>query len=504
MANPTFHIPDVPSRWPRRLLWLLPVLPLLLVGAAFVHQGHFLAERALRLALGDGPLSFSLSLPSWDGALRLSDVRFGDPTAAAPWLTARNAEVSGHGWWWLLRNASRQNRLEAPLAELNVVLEGVDVAQGMDPALGELAPAGLSGAPLETLGCPATTRFDAAGLLEAGLPLQNRLEFSYRVDGSRLATRIEYRLEDSASFQRELAQRLPMPLSLLVIDQYPLRTESERWRLLDLGFSRVRHKRCAERGELIALVDRHVGLVQTWANGLGLAAPESAWASYRRYVRDGGILLLQLTYPEPAPLDEWFDRPRPASLLALSEATLRREEQISRFVPASAFTGGLAGSSPKRVQRLMLQDTLWIDPDKALVLLEPERSDLPTDSADPGMPEADIPMPPPSETPSTAEPAPQPSTSSEPAASPAARDRSTLIPEARIVVVGEQASRRLEWAQLEGRIGARLRITTRTGSTRVVELVAWSPGEITIRQRIGGGMAESRIQREMVREVVAL
>ena len=56
------------------------------------------------------------------------------------------------GWWWLLRNALRSQRLNAPLYQLQIRFEQVRVPEGIDPALGDLAPAGLSGAPLEALG----------------------------------------------------------------------------------------------------------------------------------------------------------------------------------------------------------------------------------------------------------------------------------------------------------------------------------------------------------------
>lgn len=505
MADSAFHIPDVPRRWPRLLLWLSPLVPLALAAGAAFWQGQFVAERALRLAFGEGTLTFRLDLPSARGAVRLRDVQFNAPDGNPAWLRAQHAEIEAGGWWWLISNAARQPRIEAPLARLRIRLGGVDVAPGFDPALGELAPAGLSGAPFEAEGCPASVRFDAAGLAESEITLDNELDFFFMVSGTRLDTLIRYRLEGSAAIERRLEQQLPMPLSLLVADQYPMRTLSESWKLEDLGFSRVRHRRCADRGELIALVARHVEAARGRASALGLAASDEAWLLYRRYVRDGGSLHLQLRYPQPAPLDGWFDRPRPASLLALSEAELVREDQRLRFTPVDAYTDGLSGASPKSVQPLPLAGTLWIDADKALVLLEPERAspspeppgidavDTGTEGTAPQVtePEAPAPSSPPASTSPTSAPRPAPGSR-------------TPQPEARIVVVGEQRIRRLEWAQLESRIGARLRITTQTGATRVIDLVAWSPAEITVRQRIGGGVSESRIQREMVREIVEL
>jgi hypothetical protein len=518
LANPTFHIPDAPRRWPRRLLWLLAMLPLLLVVGAAVYQGQFLAERALRLSLGEGALQYAPAMPGWDGTIRLSTLRIGEQAAGRVWLKAARVEISGHGWWWLLRNALRQKRLEAVLPQLRISFHELDTGTGLDPALGELAPAGLSGAPFETLGCPATVRFDAEGLAAAELALHNRLSFDFRVDGAALDTRIEYVLQDGARFQRRMQQVLPMPLSLLVIDQYPLRTQEEHWELEDLGFSRVRHRRCGERGELIAFVDRHVEAARRALRAKGLDASEEAWALYRRYVRDGGSLELALRYPDPAPLDGWFDRPRPAALLALSEAQLSRESQQVEFVPAGAFTDGLPGASSKQTQRLALADTLWIDPDTSMVLREPERNgpsgplapahahaeEVAGDEDADGSevkpdPATDAAAPATADTP----PAPVPvAPDRQPTA--ASRNRSELIPEARVVVVGETPPRTLSWEQLQSKVGARLRITTRTGSTRVAELVSWSAGEIAIRQRIGGGIAESRIQREMFREAVAL
>jgi hypothetical protein len=518
LANQTFHIPDAPRRWPRRLLWLLPALPLLLTAAAASYQGQFLADRALRLSLGEGALDYRPAIPGWDGTLRLSTLRFGEQSAGKAWLNAERVEISGHGWWWLLRNAFRQKRLEAVLPQLRISFHEVEMAAGLDPALGELAPVGLSGAPFETLGCPATVRFDAEGLAEAEIALHNRLSFDFRVDAAALETRIEYLLKDGARFQRRLQQALPMPLSMLVIDQYPMRTQEEHWELEDLGFNRARHRRCGERGELIAFVDRHVDAVRRTTRAMGLDTSDEAWALYRRYVRDGGSLELLLRYPTPAPLDGWFDRPRPAALLALSEARLSRESQQVGFVPAGAFTDGLAGASAKQVQRLALADTLWIDPDTSMVLLEPDGhsgqlaaadheatrgsgemiADVDADGSKLG-PAAETPAAANADTstsPTPATPTTQPATSS--------RQRSELIPEARVVVVGEARSRTLSWEQLQSRVGARLRITTRTGSTRVAELVSWDASEIGIRQRIGGGIAESRLQREMFREAVEL
>lgn len=488
MANPTFEIPDLPSRWPRRLLWLLPLLPLLLIAAMALYQAQFLAERALRLALGEGRLAHSLAYPGLDGSLRLSELSFGEPGGGSAWLRAERVEIHAAGWTWLLRNALRGKRLEAPLDALELHLVRVETVDGLDPALGDLGPFGLSGAPFAELGCAAVGTFDAAALGEAGLALENRLTLAYRIDGNRLDTRIRYQLEGSASVERRLQQTLAMPFSLLVADQYPLRTDSEQWQIEDLGFGRIRNKRCADRGALIALVDRHVEAVRALAPALGLTVPEEAWSIYRRQVRDGGSLSLALSYASQPPIDGWFERARPAAGLALAEAHLQRGEQDLRFSPASGGGVDLATSPAKRVHLLSLQDTLWIEPEQALALLQPAPPGTEAPSADDSLP-------------------PQPDTpASQPAASaPAGRPaNSPLVPEARIVVVGEARSRRLEWAQLADRVGARLRITTRTGSTRVVDLVAWSPAEITIRQRIGGGIAESRIQREMFREAVEL
>ena len=512
MAAPTFEIPHVPSRWPRRLLWLSPLLVLLLGAGAAAWQGQFVAERVLRLALGEGALIHSTVLPGWDGSLHLTDLRFGTPASDRLWLSAGRVHIQGTNWWWLLRNALRSQRLNAPLYQLQIRFEQVRVPEGIDPALGDLAPAGLSGAPLEALGCPPSTVFDENGLLEAGIALENRLEFSYEVIGPRLELRIGYHLDSSAGIERSLQQLLPMQLSLLVIDQYPLRTLGERWLLTDYGFSRIRHKRCAERGELIALVDRHVDLARNLAASRGLSASDDAWTSYRRYVRDGGQLALSLRYPVPAPLDNWFDRPRSASLLALSEAVLLREEQRLEFTPADAYTDGLSGDSPKSAQRLLLGDTLWIDPDTSLVLLEPELSGraqgLQTGSPEPDPAPSEPAQPAqPAETPAPVatqpEPAPPPRTEPEPSRSGRGNTR-VPIPEARLVVVGEQRSRKLDWAQLEGMVGKRVRITTRTGATRMAEIVDWSESEVTVRSRLGGGIAESRIQRQMFREAVEL
>ena len=498
----------MPSRWPRRLLWLSPLLPLLLAAAAAVWQGQFLAERALRLVLGEGSLSHSLVLPSWDGTLRLDDLRFGHPDSERLWLTAERVHIRGASAWWLLRNALRQERLDAPIYQLGVRFEQVRVAPGLDPALGDLAPIGLSGAPFESLGCPSAVVFNESGLIESELAFNNQLDYDYSVAGSRLDLKVSYQLEDSAGFERQLQQALPMQLSLLVIDQYPLRTLGERWLLSDDGFSRVRHKRCAARGDMIALVDRHVELVRQASAALGLAASEDAWASYRRYVRDGGQLSLTVRYPTPAPLDGWFDRPRSASLLALSEAVLSREDQRIPFTPADAYTDGLSGNSPKSTQPLALGSTLWLDPEQSLVLLDSQRGGSgPGSSAAP----ASRPEPDPLAV-STAPARPGlPAVAPEPApdAAPATprRGRATsAVPrlEGRLVIVGEQRSRQLDWGQLEGKVGKRVRITTQTGATRVAELVAWSDTEITVRSRLGGGMAESRIQRSMFREAVEL
>ncbi|GIX36143.1 MAG: hypothetical protein KatS3mg126_1922 [Lysobacteraceae bacterium] len=492
----TFYIPPTRPRWQRIALWLLlPLLPLLLTAGAILWQSQFVAGRALGLVFGEGALEHGLALPSLDGSLRVEAVRFGHGEDGTPLFRARSARIQGATLGWLLRNAFRGEPLEGMLDRLRIVLEGVEVAYGLDPALGELAPVGLSGAPFETLGCPTAVRFDAKGLAEAGLALEdNRLEFVFLVEGRRLTTRIQYELAGSARIRRQIQQLLPLAVSLLVVDQYPMRTLGENWDLEDLGFSRIRIRQCAQRGGLFQFVDAHVDAVRAEAGRRGLAASDAAWATYRLMVRDGGSLQLEVRYPQPAPLDGWFDRPRPASLLALSEASLSREGKTHRFTPADPLTDGLRGGGIKEVQRLAIDATFWPDPEQALVLLEPERASAPATAAAPreaGVAEAD---PAPGATPST------------PPTPPAPTSRSTteLIPPPKTVIVGQAPTRRLDWEQLESRVGARLRITTRTGSTRVVELVDWSPEQITVRQRLGGGTAESRIRRDMFREAAEL
>lgn len=467
MNNLVFDIPEEPRRW-RRLLWLAaPLLPLLLVLGLAHYQAGFAFERALRLALGDGAIAHSAVLPTLAGRLVASDLHFRRSEGEAL-LQASRVEVDAGGWWWLLRNAVRRPRLEAPLDALDVRFEGVRTAEHNDPSLGELGPLGATGMLFESAGCQRSRQWDTDTLSTYELANQpTTLQFRWRLDGTSLESRVLFRREKSAQTERILQQRVPMRMSLLVVDQYAVRTGVERWELTDLGFGAARQKACGQRGDARALVERHLREVRAALGAYGIAASDEAWTAYRYFVRDGGSLALELRYPQPLPLDTWFRRPREPSALTGTEATLQRDELSVAFAPFPAGGDPLPVADTRAAQALSLAGTLWLAPERALVLLEPE----PTPAATPA---------------------------------PASPARPAGVPE----IIRAQPSNarpvRLEWNDLPSRVGQQLRITTRAGGDRVVVLVSVSGDEIVVRGRLGGGTVESRIQREMFRYAAPL
>jgi hypothetical protein len=470
LSNLVFDIPEEPRRWPRLLWAASPLLPLLLVLGLAHYQAGFVFERALRLALGEGDLAHGWVLPGPDGRLGASDLHF-RAAGGELVLQAARVDVDAGGWWWLLRNAVRRPRLEAPLAALSVRLHGVRGPEHGDPSLGELGPVGPTGAAFESAGCPRARQWDADTLATYDLAdAPTELWFGWRLDGTTLESRVGFRREGSAQAERILRQRVPMRLSLLVVDQYPVRTESERWELGDLGFAAIRQKACGQRGDARALVERHLREVRVALGVYGIAPSEQAWSAYRYFVRDGGSLALAVTYPSPQPLDTWFRRPREPAALAGSTATFERDEAHGEFRPMAGSGDALPVVASKTAQTLSLAGTLWLAPERALVLLEPEPA-------------------------SAGQPAPAP------AAPPA---RPAGIPEIVPAQPSNSPPRRLDWDDLPGRVGQRLRITTVAGGDRVVELVSVSAGEIVVRGRIGGGVVESRIRREMFRYAAPL
>ncbi|MBD8526701.1 hypothetical protein [Pseudomarimonas arenosa] len=537
MARTRFDIPEVPSRW-RYLRWLaLLLLPLPLIYGLSLHHAQSLADRAILLSLGAGQLQRDLAWVDVRGQIHVGQVSFTAEGGDRVWRAAK-AEISTPGWIWWLGQAIEFDPRRRPISRLRVEFRQLEVGDGREPALGELGPVGVSGAPFETEGCSGALSWSDSELREMGIdPQAARLRFEFHSRDSLLETDIEYEVAESSRARLLRSQRLPMPLTVLLVDQFPRLTQQETWQVEDLGFVRKRTKYCAERSAISQreMIERHLQSVSRLLETVGLEAVPVMTEFYRLYARDGGDLSLQLRYPEP-----WAAHPEATlgldqETLASSQGTMQRGEESAVFLwptrPIRAlpeWSGGMP--TYDALQRELNGGGIDLGIESAAPPLWSRRPADQIDLSGLGMPNLDdayllltggtagiisgdtpATEPPPSDAVNTADAAapdtapatdattPATSTPAATASGSAARGTSSpLIPPPRTVVIGRQ-SKDIEWEQLPNAVGKRVRIITQSGAQRYAELIEANADEILIRTRIGGGIAEYRIKREAFR-----
>ena len=535
MARTRFDIPQVPSRW-RRIRWLLLLLlPLpLLYGLSLFHaQG--IADRALALSLGAGDLDRGPAWLDWRGHIHASSIRFVPSEGLAAWQ-ADELQIDVGGWAWWLPNSFNFDLRTRPLGRLRVTFNQLLVGDSRRPALGELGPIGVSAAPFEAEGCSVAQRWSDAELREMEVnPQASQLSFDYRSRDTGLETRIEYRVAESSRAELQRWQTLPMPLTLLVVDQFPRLTRLERWSVEDLGFIRKRTRYCAQRDSIAQreMIERHLQSVSRLLETVGLEAVPAAYELYRLYARDGGDLSLELRYQKP-----WAAHPDATlsldqETLAESQASLSRGEQSAQFLwptrPIRALPEWSAGmASYDALRREQSGGGVDLGIDSAAPPLWSRRPAASLDTSGLGLPDLDAayllltggsagpdaaanvdanvdangpatpPAPPASAAPEVSSAAPA-SADATPSAGPAATPASnSQTPAPRKVLIGKRHEE-LGWDDLPELVGQRLRITTQSGAQRVADLIEANDAEILVRTRIGGGIAEYRIKRQAFR-----
>ena len=527
MSRTRFDIPQVPSRW-RRIRWLLlALLPLPLLYGLSLYHAQGIADRALALSLGAGKLDRGPAWLDWRGNIKASSISF-VPTEGAAWQAAE-VEINPGGWSWWLPDSFNFDLRTRPLGRLRVAFSQLAVGDSRQPALGELGPIGVSAAPFEAESCSVAQRWSDAELREMEVnPQASKLSFDYRSSDSGLETRIEYQVAESSRASLQRWQTMPMPLTILISDQFPRLTQLERWSVEDLGFIRKRTRYCAQRDSIAQreMIDRHMQSVSRLLETVGLEPVPAAYEIYRLYARDGGDLSLELRYKKP-----WAAHPDATlsldqETLADSHASLARGEQSADFLwptrPIRALPEWSAGmASYDALRREQNGGGVDLGIDSAAPPLWSRRPAAALDLSGLGLPDLDAayllltggaaapdtlansPTSPPAAVAPPAVPAPAPTTSATPAA--AAPSTSPTRPVAspssnapRTVLIGKRREE-LSWEELPELVGQRLRITTQSGAKRVADLIEASDEEILIRTRIGGGIAEYRIKRQAFR-----
>lgn len=523
LSRARFDIPDVPSRW-RKLRWLLLlVLPLPLLYGLFTYQAQGIADRAIELSLGAGQLNHGLSWVDLRGNIRGSGLEFQAEGATSPWRAAE-FEVGTAGWAWWLSQTFNLDLRTRPIDRLRVEFRQLEIGLDREPALGELGPIGASAAPFEAEGCSGARHWSDEELREMEIdPLASRLSFDFLVQGQLLQTEITYEVADSSRTRLTRSQRMPMPLTVLLTDQFPRLTLQEAWQIEDLGFVRKRTKYCAQRNSIAQreMIERHLQSVSRLLETVGLEAVPVAAEFYRLYARDGGDLSLELRYTKP-----WAAHPDATlgldqETLAGSHAIMQRGEESAAFIwphrPIRALPEWSAGMPTyDALSRELNGGGVDLGIDTAVPPLWSRRPAAKVDLEGLGLPDLDgayrllV-----NETATDAEPAVNSAPDSPPTAAPDATPKvdqaaprptapnapspaSTTTPAPKTVIIGRQ-KKDVEWDDLPGLIGKRLRITTQTGAKRYAELIEARSDEILIRTRIGGGIAEYRIKREAFR-----
>ncbi len=262
--------------------------------------------------------------------------------------------VLSPGWLWTLRalhQSSSANRLVLtpllPAPELNED----DIQRGA-PALRRLPSARRLGIEIEALelgfngllpspfdnvgwasaalfeseGCNASDRWRSEDLRAMGLtPGEMRWQWEYRVTGpGEVHSLASLHVPGVSRFEQ--VQRLvsPSPEDHLSNDSRANRLQTETISLRDEGFVQARNRYCAERdsSNLPVFLQGHWQAIEEQLAALGLQATAELRATYLRFARDGGELILQAEpAPVAAPSDESISQ-----RLRLYNASLRRGE----------------------------------------------------------------------------------------------------------------------------------------------------------------------------------
>src|SRR3990167_548085 len=347
---------SAPKAVPMRTAVAVLVVLGFLIGFVFllVHQANFLVGRSLLIAFGNG--ADSTYKGAWfdmSGNLVAKDFSlkpYGPEDEAT--LTFKKIRVETPGWMWILQTL-RTGKIVADTDRLHVTLTGGTSDAGVDPSLGDLGPFGTdTSSPFEAECCLRDTVWLRSELADMGLsPGLTALDFDYKVDGSKLESRITLETPGVSKVTLVRNEMLPDKINPYLLDLTQTATSDERWRVQDQGFVKARNAFCGKRDGIAEpeFVRRHVASVQRLLATRGLEFVAASWESYASFARSGGDISFGGAYVTPLPTTIYYEARDTGAAFARMTGSFEREVRKTAAVWTQTNARPLAGVAPEVV-----------------------------------------------------------------------------------------------------------------------------------------------------------
>jgi hypothetical protein len=463
-----------------------------LIGFVFLvlHQVNFLVGRSLLIAFGNG--ADSTYKGAWfdlKGDLVAKDFvlkPYGDDVDVT--LTFKKVRVDTPGWLWIVRNL-RSRKLIADTDRLHVTLEDGTSDGGVDPSLGDLGPFGTDTAsPFEAEGCLQDTVWVRSELIDMGLtPGPTVLDFDYRVDGSKLDSRISLETPGVSKVTLTRHEKLPGNINPYLLDLTATATTDEHWQVEDQGFVKARNAFCAKRDGTseAEFVARHVASVQRLLAIEGLALDEVSMAAYADFARKGGTINFGGSYVTPLPSEIYYEARETGKALTRMHGIIERDGRKLVAQWSTIAPRPLPGLETMATFEALQKEPGYAGPSAVpSTVASTVASTVPTTA--PSTVASTVP---------TTAPSAVASTASNPGSNPAPSVGATAVPApapAALAKLGDE----IPWADLSRYINRDFVITTGHMGAREVVLIAANAGEITVEGSVHGGRVKNRIYKD--------
>jgi len=489
--------PQRTSGFPR---WLM----VLLIIAALLAAAHFyIVNRINRsvvfvseMAAGMVSISHQGGYYTWDGNLGIKKLRIesNDPNSSAR-LTIDKVELDTPGWGWAFGLLAPDIGLGRARRAATRALGGGDGAPELPDAdhlglkllgfefdINSLLPPGMpsvsfsSGALFETEGCTNSRYWVPLNLTQdLGLPYQGvDLLIGYRTENSNtVIEQFELASPGLSRIRFERVLTTPNPAAYLSEGLGTANAKVHRWVIEDEGFLAARNRYCSEQSKIDEdeFLRRHLPAARRVLQTFGVQPSPETEVLYADFVRKGGRLEVEARPTlelNPAVLAQY----QPVQIWEIYNARIRLDDAAFQpmgveFVPPRALPDAYSGS----VYDLIARNADAQTPSgvsAATSLGDKWRSMVPAKPPEAVAAEPDAVPPPKPVEPAT----PSPRTRPQPVS--VALDSESLIK-----VIGE-----------------RVQVKTNDGKARVGVLASVDPKVISMKVKVGGGMAELSFARE--------
>ena len=511
---------------PMRVLYVIGFFAIVLY--FILNMTNHLMGRALLVAFGDTETVYQSAWVSWNGDITAKNIvvypyeDWGDEDT--PKIQFERARLETPGLHWVLFKSltsvkfgkfdRRKDRNTPHLDRLHLTLTGVRSDEGFDPSLGDLGPFGaISASPYETEGCRHDTLWLRDELQAMGLALgPGTLSFDYQIENNQLNTTVSLSTPGAGEVTLHRQEQLTSgPRNALMIDQTHGAWQNERWRLRDLGFVAARNAHCANQESISkdAFVQRHLDSVERLLAVQGIGIDSATRRRYAQFARDGGELSLQVTYTPAISTDYEDPDQRSDDLLRAARFSIGSEQSLLPVALQQFSPQPLAGLDDGDLSTYgALEAERQRNSERLAELARPLGSLAQAAAAQARSAQADAPAEPPMavalsvRSPDVAAEEVEQSASLQPAAS--AKIVSSQPPNHKLVTIGGGKGRHqqhaLSWQDLHQHVGQPIKIWTRQGGARTVELRAVEADRLRVEARVGGGTGQySVLKHSLIR-----